>query len=215
MRNIKMNSILFILATTAWILVFPEFLIYNNSSAAQTLLPTEADTNTNMKTYVNEHYKITISYPAKWDKIEFAQGITEGGRQILVTFLSPQEGPSDSFREYLTIEVADLPRGTVVDNSTLIQYAEKEVLGYDKSLQDFHSLANSNQAGNPELNIASHKCLKQLYSYIDATAGKINSLQLYCPGNSKIYIISFQSDSNKYLLYLPIVKQMINSFNVP
>ena len=215
MRNIKMNSIWFILATTAWLVVFPEVLNYHNSLAAQKLLPTDADTNTNLKTYVNEHYKITISYPAKWDKIEFAQGITEGGRQILVTFLSPQEGPSDSFREYMTIEVADLPRGSVVDNSTLIQYAEKQFLGYDKSLRDFHSLANSNQASNPELNIAGHKCLKQLYSYVDATAGKINSLQLSCLSNSKIYIISFQSDSNKYSLYLPVVKQMINSINVP
>jgi len=210
-----MTLILMIVAIMAWLVIVCWFLNYPLTTLAQTALSTFQDLGKNMKTYTNEQYKFAISYPTTWDKIVFVQGITESGRQILVTFLSPVENPSDLFREYLTIEVANFSPGTAVGKSKLIQYGENQVSIYRKSLQGFHVLARSDHFNNSVLNIGNPACYKVLYNFIDTTAGKINVLDIYCAKESKVYLISFQSDSNKYSLYLPIIKLMVNSLKLP
>jgi hypothetical protein len=207
-----MTPILMIVAIMAWLVIGCGFLNYPHTTVAQTALFTFQDLGKNMKTYTNEQYKFAISYPTTWDKIVFVQGITESGRQILVTFLSPLENPSDLFREYLTIEVANFSPGTAVEKSKLIQYGENQVSIYRKSLQGFHVLAR--YFNNSVLNIGNPACYKVLYNFIDTTAGKINVLDIYCAKESKVYLISFQSDSNKYSLYLPIIKLMVNSLKL-
>jgi hypothetical protein len=209
-----MTLILIIVAIMAWLVIVCGFLNYPLTTLAQTALSPFQDLGKNMKTYTNEQYKFTISYPTTWDKIVFVQGITESGRQILVTFLSPLENPSDLFREYLTIEVANFSPGTAVEKSKLIQYGENQVSIYRKSLQGFHVLARSDHFNNSVLNIGNPACYKVLYTFIDTTAGKINVLDIYCAKDSKVYLISFQSDSNKYSLYLPIIKLMVNSLKL-
>jgi len=210
-----MTLILMIVAIMAWLVIVCGFLNYPLTTVAQTALSPFQDLGKNMKTYTNEQYKFAISYPTTWDKIVFVQGITESGRQILVTFLSPVENPSDLFREYLTIEVANFSPGTAVGKSKLIQYGENQVSIYRKSLQGFHVLARSDQFNNSVSNIGNPACYKVLYDFIDTTAGKINVLDIYCAKESKVYLISFQSDSNKYSLYLPIIKLMVNSLKLP
>ena len=209
-----MTLILIVVAIMAWLVIGCGFLNYPHTIVAQTALSTFQDLGKNMKTYTNEQYKFAISYPTTWDKIVFVQGITESGRQILVTFLSPLENPSDLFREYLTIEVANFSPGTAVEKSKLIQYGENQVSIYRKSLQGFHVLARSDHFNNSVLNIGNPACYKVLYTFIDTTAGKINVLDIYCAKDSKVYLISFQSDSNKYSLYLPIIKLMVNSLKL-
>jgi hypothetical protein len=209
-----MTLILMIVAIMAWLVIVCWFLNYPLTTLAQTALSTFQDLGKNMKTYTNEQYKFAISYPTTWDKIVFVQGITESGRQILVTFLSPLENPSDLFREYLTVEVANFSPGTAVEKSKLIQYGENQVSIFRKSLQGFHVLARSDQFNNSVSNIGNPACYKVLYNFIDSTAGKINVLDIYCAKESKVYLISFQSDSNKYPLYLPIIKLMVNSLKL-
>jgi len=209
-----MTLILMIVAIMAWLVIVCGFLNYPLTTVAQTALSPFQDLGKNMKTYTNEQYKFAISYPTTWDKIVFVQGITESDRQILVTFLSPLENPSDLFREYLTIEVANFSPGTAVEKSKLIQYVENQVSIYRKSLQGFHVLARSDQFNNSVSNIGNPACYKALYNFIDTTAGKINVLDIYCAKESKVYLISFQSDSNKYPLYLPIIKLMVNSLKL-
>ena len=209
-----MTLVLMIVAIMAWLVIVCGFLNYPLTTLAQTALSPFQDLGKNMKTYTNEQYKFTISYPTTWNKIVFVQGITESGRQILVTFLSPLENPSDLFREYLTIEVANFSPGTAVEKSKLIQYGENQVSIYRKSLQGFHVLARSDHFNNSVLNIGNPACYKVLYTFIDTTAGKINVLDIYCAKESKVYLISFQSDSNKYPLYLPIIKLMVNSLKL-
>lgn len=209
-----MTFVLMIVAIMAWLVIVCGFLNYPHTTVAQTALSTFQDLGKNMKTYTNEQYKFAISYPTTWDKIVFVQGITESGRPILVTFLSPLENPSDLFREYLTIEVANFSPRTTVEKSKLIQYGENQVSIYRKSLQGFHVLARSDHFNNSVLNIGNPACYKVLYTFIDSTAGKINVLDIYCAKGSKVYLISFQSDSNKYSLYLPIIKLMVNSLKL-
>ena len=215
MTVVKIKIFLIIGPMVIWLLIFNWNLDYHHMMLAQSTLSKPDVGNKNLKTYTNNQYNFVISYPANWEKIEFAQGITESGRQILATFLSPLESPSDSFREYLTIEVANFSPGTAVDNAKLIKYADSQVDGYMKSLHGFHLLAKSEEFNNiNELPIGNPSCYEVIYSHVDATAGKINVLDTYCARNSKIYLLSFQSDSVKYSSYLPLVKEIVNSFKL-
>ncbi|HEY7082678.1 MAG TPA: PsbP-related protein [Nitrososphaeraceae archaeon] len=214
MQAVNFRVFLAIVGITVWLAVHNSFLDYDNTVNAQNLSGKSDEFTKNMKIYTNDQYKFKISYPTNWDKIEFTPGITESGRQILVTLLSPLENPSDSFREYLTIEVADFSPVTTVDETKMIQYAKSQVDGYRKSLQGFQLLAQSDQSNSTELEMGSPTCYKVLYNYIDATAGKISVFNIYCAKDSKIYFLSFQSDSAKYSLYLPLLKQIISSFKL-
>lgn len=214
MQAVNFRVFLAIVGITVWLAVHNSFLDYDNTVNAQNLSGKSDEFTKNMKIYTNDQYKFKISYPTNWDKIEFTPGITESGRQILVTFLSPLENPSDSFREYLTIEVANFSPVTTVDETKMIQYAKSQVDGYRKSLQGFQLLAQSDQSNSTELEMGNPTCYKVLYNYIDATAGKISVFDIYCAKDSKIYFLSFQSDSAKYSLYLPLLKQIISSFKL-
>jgi hypothetical protein len=214
MKNAANNSIISIFVLIICLLVSHELSNYQFKFFAQALLSTSGNIGNNLKIYMNNLYKFVISYPSNWDKIEFSQGITESGRQIIVTFLSPLEGPSDSFREYLTIEVANLPGGTPIDKSSLTRYAIDQIDGYRRSLHGFHPLTLSAQTNSTNLSDGGLSCYTISYSYIDSTVGKIDALDMYCAKDSKIYLLSFRYDSTKYSLFLPIAKQIDNSFKV-
>ena len=62
----------------------------------------------NMLTYKSSNYGFIVHYPDGWQKVEFNRGIGDGTRNTVVNFLSPLEGPSDTFREYLIIQTANV-----------------------------------------------------------------------------------------------------------
>jgi hypothetical protein len=56
--------------------------------------------------------RFTIHYPIGWEKIEYPHNaIAELGRHIVVSFLSPLQGNTPSFRTYLQVEIVtkDIP----------------------------------------------------------------------------------------------------------
>ncbi|HEY7571090.1 MAG TPA: PsbP-related protein [Nitrososphaeraceae archaeon] len=214
MPEVNYRIILAILGIAAGVGIHNSILDYDNNVNAQIISGKSGEFTKSMKTYTNDQYKFKISFPTNWDKIEFTPGITEGSRQIIVTFLSPLENPSDSFREYLTVEIASFSPVTTVDKAKMIQYAKNQLDGNRKSLKGFQLLAQSDQSNNTELEMGNTGCYKMLYNYIDATIGKISVFDIYCTKDSKIYFLSFQSDSSKYSLYLPVLKQIINSFKL-
>jgi hypothetical protein len=214
MQEINFRITLAIVGIAIGLVVHNSILYSDHNANAQSISGKFDGSTKSMKTYTNEQYKFRISYPTNWDKIEFTPGITESGRQIVVTFLSPQVSPSDTFREYLTVEVANLSPVPTVDKAKMIQYAKNQVDANRKSLQGFHLLAQSNESNTTELEMGNPACYKVLYNYNDATAGKISVFDIYCVKDSKIYFLSFQSDSSKYSQYLPILKQIINSFKL-
>ena len=58
----------------------------------------------NFLLYENPTYRFKIEYPADWEKTEFSGDIEEGHRKIIVSFISPLESASHTFREYLIID---------------------------------------------------------------------------------------------------------------
>lgn len=66
----------------------------------------------NFLVYEDLSDRFTIHYPTGWEKIEYPHNvIAELGRHIVVSFLSPLQGNTPSFRTYLQVEIVtkDIP----------------------------------------------------------------------------------------------------------
>ena len=180
------------------------FTITRNSQQ-QTLAQTSASTGS-FVTYENSNYKFKIQYPSNWEKVEFSPGIKESGRNIIVNFISPQETFSDSFREYLIIEVQDQPSNAI----SLDRYISQQLDTYKKSLPRFAVIeSNTSTATNTNVDHPSHKIV---YSYSDSTVGKAEIMEIDMIEGNRLYSLSYHADAAKYSSYLPVIEKMIKSF---
>src|SRR5919198_5040421 len=153
----------------------------------------------NFLTYESPVYGFEIQYPSDWEKIEFSGDIEEGHRKIIVNFISPSEGASDTFREYLIIE-----RGVIGSQAPLsFQYAINAYLASLLSLPNF-KLVESNI-----FSVADSPAQKLVYSYSNPEVGLTKTMDILITKNDKLYLLSFNSDALKYNVYLPTIQKMI------
>src|SRR5919206_2497667 len=155
----------------------------------------------NFLLYENPAYGFKINYPAGWEKTEFNGEIEEGHRKIIVSFISPLESVSDTFREYLIIEVGILGSQAALS----FQYAINTYLAPLKSLPNFKLIESS------ILSVAVSPAQKFVYSYSNPEVGVTKTMDVLVYKNGKLYLLSFSSDANKYNAYLPTIQEMINS----
>jgi hypothetical protein len=167
-----------------------------------------------------------VQYPSNWQKIEFTQVIERGGRNTVVNFLSPSEGTADKFREYFIVKVDDLrpEQGFAITSpssySLLTEYVNHQISDYKKLYQGFQltesptsSLLLNKTDNNSSPNDYS-LFNKIVYTYDDATAGKIKIMELYLLKNNKIFSLSFHSEASKYSTYLPIIQNIVDSVHI-
>ena len=165
------------------------------NAAGQTTIPR------NFLLYGNPVYGFKINYPADWEKTEFSGDIQEGHRKIVVNFISPLESASDTFREYLIIEVGMLGSQAALS----FQYAINTYLASLKSLPNFKLIESS------ILSVAVSPAQKLVYSYSNPEVGVTKTMDLLVYKNGKLYLLSFNSDAHKYNAFLPTIQEMINS----
>ena len=165
----------------------------------------ESANDKNLQIYENANYGFQIMYPSNWEKLEFSEGIEEGGRSIVVRFLSPAEGVSDSFREYVIIEV---DKNIQSNKTSLDKYVDSHIDSLRLSLQGFdvNELNITSFANNPEE--------KVVYSYRDSVIGTAKTMEVWIRSPNKLYLISFNADERKYFHYLPLIEKMLSSFKI-
>jgi hypothetical protein len=157
----------------------------------------------NVLKYESSNYGFVVQYPANWQKVEFSKGIEEGTRNLVVNFLSPLEGPSDTFREYLIVQTANMTsRGLSLKTFTIEQMAFLK-----DSLPDFNILES-----NRSTTITSHIAYEVVYTYSDPIIGKAKAMEIWIVNGGKVYILSYHADAAKYSKYLPTILKMIGSF---
>jgi hypothetical protein len=157
------------------------------------------------RNYEDKLYGFKIEYPADWEKVQFSQGITIGPHNMIVNFVSPSQGPSETFRKYLLIEVTNLTSA----NSNLSTFSKEELSFLAKSLPHFTTLqinSNSSLAGNNAEVV--------VFTYSDPIVGTAKAMEIWAVNGSKGYIISYHADSGGYAIYLPTIETMINSFKI-
>ena len=195
---------------------------------AQTEVGSASSNNHNtISLYKNAQYNFDVQYPSNWQKIEFTQGIERGGRNTVVNFLSPSEGTADKFREYFIVKVDELrsEQGFAITSpssrSLLTEYVNHQISDYKKLYQGFQltesptsSLLLLNKTDNNSSPNDYSLSNKIVYTYNDATAGKIKIMELYLLKNNKIFSLSFHSEASKYSMYLPTIQKIVDSVHI-
>lgn len=160
--------------------------------------------NTSASKFQDTLYAFKIEYPADWEKIQFSQGITQGPHNLVVNFLSPSRGPSETFREYLLIETAN-----VTSFSNLSTFSKQEISFLAQSFPHFTPVqirSNSSLAG--------HNAYTVVFTYSDPIVGTAKAMEAWAINGSKAYILSYHADSSDYISYLPTIETMIKSFEI-
>jgi hypothetical protein len=157
----------------------------------------------NVLTYESSNCGFVVQYPANWQKVEFNKGIEEGTRNLVVNFLSPLEGPSDTFREYLMVQTANMTSRDL----SLKTFTIEQMAFLKDSFPDFNILES-----NRSTTITSHIAYEVVYTYSDPIIGKAKAMEIWIVNGGKVYILSYHADAAKYSKYLPTILKMIGSF---
>jgi hypothetical protein len=157
----------------------------------------------NVLTYESSNCGFVVQYPANWQKVEFNKGIEEGTRNLVVNFLSPLEGPSDTFREYLIVQTANMTSRDL----SLKTFTIEQMAFLKDSFPDLNILES-----NRSTTITSHIAYEVVYTYSDPIIGKAKAMEIWIVNGGKVYILSYHADAAKYSKYLPTILKMIGSF---
>jgi eukaryotic-like serine/threonine-protein kinase len=154
-------------------------------------------TNNNFTTFENPKFGLKIQYPANW-----AKEITDDpdlGQDV--TFLVP--GSQIKYGEKVSIMVnanQTGPLNEIVRNLISFNQNENNALGNYKVIESVPTTLNGLNA---------HKLVT---TYTDPKFKIINSMQVMALKGDKLYEILYTSNPAKYQTLLPIVQQMIDSF---
>jgi PsbP-like protein len=151
--------------------------------------------------YESPVYGFRTQYPDGWDII--IQGASNSS--LSLRFNSPLENDTDNFRENIRLEVnntSNISNTTALSNltsTTLTSYLE---LYPDLKVIE---LSSANLGNNT---IPAYKLVASL------TQEGLDFMQIFAIKEDKVYTISYISQNSRYSTYLPMIEQMINSFEM-
>ena len=174
--------------------------VYPTVATKQTVFAQQTTkSTTNFLPYVNSTYGIKLQYPSSWDKEE--NGTKQDTETDVVTFSPPAINSNASLD--VTIDSISDEKGIA-----LAQYASSGVSDLKQSLKSFKLVGlatNSVLAGLP--------AYKSIYTYVD---GKtiFKDMEIGAIKGDKVYILTYEAGINEYDKYLPVIQELINSFQV-
>ena len=178
------------------VLLFSNFASVENPPL-HLLQAASAQPSSEMFTYQNSAFGITMQYPASWNREDLDP--SSGG---IVRFSSPDENANDTYAENLEIHFANLASVTTLEDytSTLLQ-------SYKTSVDDFTIISSnsSSLAGAP----AHLLVFTASYGEFDYKA-----LNMWSKMGSNALIVIYYAEPDRYLTYLPTISNMIDSIHV-
>lgn len=173
-----------------------QFVADNNESST----PNSGDVNNNTSTpstnsgnaatngtllYEFPAIGLKIKYPSDWEKVEYGRAMKAFGEGVIANLLSPLDGSSDKFRDYVLLKVENLSSS-----------------GLSKVLAN-----NSIAGGATYQRVFDHPNLAN-------QSDIITTFQEWTSQNGKAFIVEFTAEKNKFAHYLPIAKEIINSIEL-
>ena len=149
----------------------------------------------NILAYENSTNDIKFQYPSGWIK-----DLNVSSPDVVTFF------PSETSNASLTVSVDDV---SDEEGISLAQYASESNDGLKHLTKDFKlvgSTTNNTLAGLP--------AYKSIYSYAGDNNTKIQGIQIGAIKGDKVYTFSYEAGPNEYDKYLPIVQQLIKSFQI-
>ena len=156
-------------------------------------------TTTNFLPYANSTYGIKLQYPSSWDKEE--NGTRQGTETDVVTF-SPSAINSNASLDMTIDDISD-EKGIA-----LAQYASGRISDLKQSVKNFKLVGlntNSVLAGLP--------AYKSIYTYVGENT-IFKDMEIGAIKGDKAYILTYEAGMNEYDKYLPIIHELINSFQL-
>jgi PsbP-like protein len=148
--------------------------------------------------YESPVYGIRTQYPGGWDII-----IQNTSNSLFsLRFNTPLENDTDSFRENVRLVIGSVSNNTALSNftsATLTSYLE---LYPDLELIELSS-TNLTSSAIPAYKLVGSR-----------TQEGTNFMQILTIKEGKVYSIIYSSEKSRYSTYLPIIEEMINSFEV-
>ena len=152
----------------------------------------------NLLVYESPVYGIRTQYPDGWEII--IQSTPNSS--LSLRFNSPPENDTDIYRENVILEII-----TVSNNTALSNFTSAALASYLESSPDFEliELSSANLTNNA---IPAYKLVGS------RTQEGLDFMQIFAIKEDKVYTITYTSDKTRYSTYLPIIEEMINSFEV-
>jgi hypothetical protein len=155
-------------------------------------------------TYENASYGIQMQYPSDW-QVRIGEEDNDSVIDI-VGFYSPTEYRLDNYDERIWISLDNIRS----ENITLEEYFN-EVINYkNESLQDFHLLDNDTDS----MILAGYPAYRLVYTSTleDGTINK--QMEIGTKIGDKVYYLTYYAEEEKYHNFLPVIHDMINSFEI-
>ncbi len=154
--------------------------------------------NDSVLVYQSPEYGIRTQYPDGWEIV--IQSASNSS--LSLRFNSPLENDTDIYRENVVFEISAISNNTALSNHTTAVLAS-----YLESFPDlkFNEVSSTNLTNNA---IPAYKLVGS------RTQGDLDFMQIFAINEDKVYTITYSSEKTRYATYLPIVEEMINSFEV-
>ena len=158
------------------------------------LLKQQDEPEIELSQYENLDRGFRVSYPQTWSKQNRDDFIATG-----IVFLSPLENDSDSFKERVSVLVEDLP-----SEQSLSEYTEQ-------------SVAEIKQLSDPNIDAAIPITLgtdegRQIVYQGEENGSPVQRMQSWSLKGNRAYIITYTAKPDDYDTYLPMVDEIIESF---
>ncbi|HXX98292.1 MAG TPA: PsbP-related protein [Candidatus Bathyarchaeia archaeon] len=153
-------------------------------------------TTANLLTYENSTNDMKLQYPSSWDK-----DLNVSSPDV-VTFYPSAVNSNAS----LTVTVDDISDEKGI---SLAQYASDSNDAIKHETKDFKllgSTTNNTLAGLP--------AYKSIYSYAGDNNSKVQGMEIGAIKGDKVYTFTYEAGPNEYYKYLPMVQQLIKSFQI-
>jgi hypothetical protein len=147
-------------------------------------------------TFVSPAYGYTLIYPVAWSVREENGGAT-------VTFTTPAESSSDTFRENLRVVVQDLTASPKdLDTFVASQLVTRKA-----------GLANYNLILDGPIKIGTYNARKLAYT-ATLGSGRMQWVEIYTIRGLTAYSLSFTSEESHYRIFVEDLDKTLNSFTL-
>ncbi len=162
-----------------------------------------------MYQYFNSDYNVTMKYPSNWSVNE--TDLTPEDRvDLIAEFVSPFENFNDTYTEYVQINRDD----GIFYEADLNEYLQEGINSYTDSTNNFTLIESSTSdtlSGQPAYSLTFTQNLNDENGQQPITLKNFETGILV---NNTAYYITYIGEEDGFDRYLPIVKQMINSFKL-
>ena len=150
----------------------------------------------NILTYENSTNDIKLQYPSGWVK-----DLNVSSPDV-VTFYPSAVNSNAS----LTVTVDDISDEKGIPLAQYASDSNDAIKHVTKDFKLFGSTTNNTLAGLP--------AYKSIYSYAGDNNTKVQGMEIGAIKGDKVYIFTYEAGPNEYDKYLPIIQQLIKSFQI-